>query len=378
MNAGLLTVNYNMQQQSNELQVFYPPVAAAANLIYDTGAVTNAGTFTVFFGPGAQTSLLLVMDTTNTALLATNVVLSGTNWNYTAKVTSTAGSQAIIGGAFTAVGGTLQNRIARLNVDGSLDHDVWHGFRTGQARPRAGGAGGWARGFGGRIFAGVRPAGRRIARLMPAGTNDAGFFAGTGMDGIVYSLTLDNNSGQIYAGGNFTTYNGTHRLGFARINTDGTLDTTFMDTAYNQFAGLTRRHYIDPPGTVYSSGLQSDGNVMIAGSFAQVGGGQFDPNVRPGDYDVTDPNLGVLPNGSVWDETETRAGMRNRGNVARLIGGATPGPGNIGLLASSYGANKTPGLRVRDADAGEREFGQRAGEFLGAARAGAGGAGLYL
>ncbi len=54
MNAGFLTVNYNMQSQSNELQVFYPPVAGAANLIYDTGAVTNAGTFTVFFGPGAK------------------------------------------------------------------------------------------------------------------------------------------------------------------------------------------------------------------------------------------------------------------------------------------------------------------------------------
>ncbi len=82
------------------------------------------------------------------------------------------------------------------------------------------------------------------------------------MDGIVYSLTLDDNSGQIYAGGNFTTYNGTHRLGFARISPDGTLDTSFMDTAYNQFAGLTRRRYVDAPGAVYASGLQSDGNVM--------------------------------------------------------------------------------------------------------------------
>ena len=33
--------------------------------------------------------------------------------------------------------------------------------------------------------------------------------------------------------------------------------------------------------------------------------------------------------------------MRNRGNVARLIGGATPGPGNLGFAATSYAANKT-------------------------------------
>ena len=349
MNAGFLTVNYNMQQQSNELQVYYPPVAAAANLIYDTGAVTNAGTFTVFFGPGAQTSLLLVMDTTNTALLSTNVVLSGTNWNYTATVKSTAGSQAVVGGAFTLVGGTLESRIARLNVDGSLDPAFVAG--SGPDKPVRALA---ARADGSVVLAGEfsqvsgLPAGR-IARLMTGGTNDPGFFAGSGVDGIVYSLTLDDNSGQIYAGGNFTSYNGTHRLGFARINTDGTLDTSFMDTAYNQFAGLTRRRYIDAPGAVYASGLQSDGNVMIAGSFGQVGGGQFDYHIRPDDYNVLDPNLGVTINETstsygVWVETETRAGMRNRGNVARLIGGATPGPGNIGLLAGSYGANKTQGF----------------------------------
>jgi len=118
------------------------------------------------------------------------------------------------------------------------------------------------------------------------------------------------------------------------------VDTTFMDTAYNQFAGLTRIHYGDPPGTVYSAGLQSDGNVMIAGSFAQVGGGQFSEDVRPGDYTL-DPNLGVYLNQNVWPEPKTREGIRNRGNVARLIGGATPGPGNIGFTAPSYAANKS-------------------------------------
>jgi uncharacterized delta-60 repeat protein len=348
MNAGFLTVNYDMHQQTNELMVFYPPTAAAANLIYDTGAITNAGRFTVFFGPGAQTSLLLVMDTTNTALLATNVVLSGTNWNYTATVKSTAGSQAMVGGAFTSVGGTLQNRIARVNTDGTLDTTFAPGSGPDapvralavQSDNRVLVAGEFTH------VTGLSAGG--IARLMPGGTNDPSFFAGSGLNSIGYSLTVDDNSGLIYVGGSFTRFNGTHRQGFARLNTDGTLDTSFMDTAYNQFAGLTRRRYIDPPGAVFASGLQSDGNIMIAGSFSQVGGGQFDPNIRLQDYNAYDPNLGVYVNetglGGVWDETETRAGMRNRGNVARLIGGATPGPGNIGLLAPSYGANKTQGF----------------------------------
>jgi hypothetical protein len=35
-----------------------------------------------------------------------------------------------------------------------------------------------------------------------------------------------------------------------------------------------------------------------------------------------DPNL--------WVEPKTRDGVRNRSSIARLIGGSTPGPGNIG------------------------------------------------
>ena len=141
------------------------------------------------------------------------------------------GGQIVAGGAFTHVNGSSYNRLVRLNADGSLDPN---------------------------------------------------FYVGTGADNTIYNITQQPLDGTLYLGGTFTTFNGTHRLGFTRLNPDGTVDTSFMDTAYNQFAGLTRIHFNDPPGTVYSSGIQSDGNVMIAGSFAQVGGGQFSESVRPG------------------------------------------------------------------------------------------------
>ena len=72
---------------------------------------------------------------------------------------------------------------------------------------------------------------------------------------------------------------------------------------------------------------------MIGGSFGQVGGGQFDPNDR---FDTFDFNE--------YFEPKQRNGVRNRVNVARLIGGATPGPGNVGLLAPDYPANKSQGF----------------------------------
>jgi uncharacterized delta-60 repeat protein len=191
-------------------------------------------------------------------------------------------NKVLLGGAFNHVNGTTLNRLARLNADGSIDQ-----------------------------------------------TN---FFSGTGADDTVYNLSLDAD-GTFYVGGQFSSINGTHRLGFARLYADGTVDTTFLDTAYNQFAGLPKIYFKDPPGIVFASAIQSDGNVMIGGSFSEVGGGQFNPEVRQNNLQGYDYN--------VWPEPKQRDGVRNRNNVARLIGGSSAGPGNVSLLYNNYSANKS-------------------------------------
>jgi hypothetical protein len=127
--------------------------------------------------------------------------------------------KTVVGGAFTLFSGSPMNHIARLNVDGSLD--------------------------------------------------TANFFVGTGANDVVWNLTLQPD-GTMYAGGQFSSFNGTHRLGFARLYANGTVDTTFLDTAYNQFAGLKRIFSSDTPA-VYASGVQSDGNVIIGGTVRSGG-----------------------------------------------------------------------------------------------------------
>jgi uncharacterized delta-60 repeat protein len=270
-------------------------------------------------------------------------------------VTLQTNGQIVVGGDFTKAGGISgQNYIARLNADGSFDASFDPG--SGANAP---------------VFAlATQPDGNivvggefsvmngqsqnRIARLNSSGFIDANFYSGIGMDGPVYNLLVQTNAilsttnssvvvqtnFTVYVGGAFTSYNGTHRLGFARLNSDGTLDTTFLDTAYNQFAGLPRERFADPVGTVLAAGIQSDGNVMIGGSFNRVGGGQSDDeDVRP---ESTDTNNFLIAESSGYSqEQKTRAGIRNRSNVARLVGGATPGPGNIGLLYNNYSVNKS-------------------------------------
>jgi uncharacterized delta-60 repeat protein len=346
--SGRLDVSYNMGPSPDQMQVFYGPPALGL-LIYDSGFVTGANRVVIPFGPLfgiQQNTISIVMDATNGT--------PGAIWNYTARVQGAGDGEVTVGGDFISAGGILgQDHIARLTPNGSVDLTFDPGTgANGRVRtiaPQANGniiVGGDFTMLNGQFAT-------RIARLNPNGSLDTQFFSGTGTDGDIYDLTripggprisivqtgtvsaiaISNAPDSLYVGGPFTVYNGTHRLGFARLNGDGSLDTTFLDTAYNQFAGLPRLYFKDRFNAVFASALQSDGKVMIGGSFTQVGGGQFDPNVRPDSFDPFQ-----------YFEPKQRDGVRNRNNVARLIGGGTPGPGNIGFLNSAYPATKSQGF----------------------------------
>ena len=314
--------------------MFYGSAAGGGVLIYDSGVVNNGLSTSVVvpFGPANGV-------TANNIQIEVDQAPNAVGWNYTGTVQTYIGDALLVGGDFTATGGiTGQDHIARLGLDGSLDlsFDPNSGVN---GRVRALAAQNDGKVIVGGDFTSVNgQTATHITRLNQAGTLDSGFFSGTGTDAGVYHLNYVPNATNstmdtIYVGGPFTLYNGTHRLGFARLNYDGSLDTSFLDTAYNQFAGLPRTYFSDRFNAVFASALQSDGNVMIGGSFSQVGGGQFDPNIRPDSFDFNQ-----------YIEPKQRDGVRNRNNVARLIGGVTPGPGNIGLLADAYPASKSQGF----------------------------------
>ncbi|MBA4149080.1 MAG: delta-60 repeat domain-containing protein [Verrucomicrobia bacterium] len=98
----------------------------------------------------------------------------------------------------------------------------------------------------------------RIARVNSDGTLDTGFDPGTGSNGRVFALALQND-GKIIAGGNFTTYNSTSKPNLVRLSSVGTLDTTFTNGA-------------GPNGQVSTIALQPDGKVLIGGTFSQYNG----------------------------------------------------------------------------------------------------------
>jgi len=330
-NSGTLTVDYNMTGGTNDMRIYYGNYPGTGALIYDTGIVTNSGAVNVPFGPGLNTSLTIVMNQGGTNY--------NTQWTYRAAVSvSPSSSQIYVGGNFTVAGQIFAN-IARLNSDGSLDTY----FNPGTGLNGTVHTLGWQLNneilVGGEFNAvnGV-PTGY-ITRFNPDGTVDPNFFDGTGADNVVYNIGV-NWDGSIYVGGAFDLFNGSHRRGFTRLYSNGTVDTTFMDTAYNQFAGLKRIFAADSPA-VFASAIQYNSGILIGGSFLQVGGGQANPDV----CNSLDDNLYLdqdsFGDPNLWVEPKSRDGVRNRTGFARLIGGSTQGPGNIGLAQTSISQDKS-------------------------------------
>lgn len=326
---GRATIKY-VFPFTNEMEVVY-----GGNVIYATGnppgtpnVNNNPMQFSVPFGPGSTPLEIVVNPGGN--------LPTATNWSYTAIIQTN--SDVMAGGNFTVNGQTYQN-LARFTTNGLLDTTFSNIF-SGADNPINALA--WQ--YNGQVVIGGAfthfngTALNGLARVNWDGSVDTGFFNGTGANDIVWDLTLQHD-GTIYVGGQFTSINGTHRLGFARLNPDGTVDTSFMDTAYNQFAGL-KKIFADDFATVYASAVQSDSNVIIGGYFNQVGGGQAITNI----CNSLDDELGIqesFNDTNLWVEPKTRDGVHNRSSIARLIGGSTPGPGNIYLQSSSYSANKS-------------------------------------
>ena len=71
----------------------------------------------------------------------------------------------------------------------------------------------------------------RIARLNTDGSLDTTFVpTGTGFGSSAVMVVAVRADGKVYAGGNFTAFNSTGRGGIASLNADGSLDTTFVPT----------------------------------------------------------------------------------------------------------------------------------------------------
>ena len=162
----------------------------------------------------------------------------------------------IIVGTFTQYNGITARYIARLNLDGSLDLN----FNSG--------------GFGslsnitdvvlqpdgkiliiGPIISYNGTNARGIARLNADGSLDSTFNAGAGADGV-NSIALQPD-GKIILVGSFTTFNNEFKKRIVRLNSDGSFDPIF-NPGINDGAS----------DVIHDVSLQTDGKIIISGYFS--------------------------------------------------------------------------------------------------------------
>lgn len=188
--------------------------------------------------------------------------------------------RVLIGGTFTSIRGATRPGIARLNPDGTLDSSFDNGItgsrlREGDFRANVGVVG--VQGDDRVLIAGSYTDANGshtegFARLESNGTLDVAF-----QEALVRSLESQpaltgavQSDGRILVSTSFTTAGGTNGPGILRVNSDGSLDPAF------RAEGL---------GGVVPLAVQSDGKVLITGEFAMLArlnpDGQLDPTFAP-------------------------------------------------------------------------------------------------
>jgi uncharacterized delta-60 repeat protein len=282
------------------------------------GKILIGGKFTNYNGEAKANFLQLNSDGTIDENF--NVGGAGANGEVRSIVVDADG-KILIAGNFTTYNGIAVGRIARLNINGSLDGT----FNTGGA-----GANGyvWDLGFdsngkiviGGALSSYNGNAVKYICRLNGDGTYDGSFTQqGTGANNFILHLTIDQDD-KILIGGSFATFDGASTNRLARLNTDGTLDVTFN----NGGAGL------NPTASVGTIVIDANEKIMVGGMFTTYNGTSVDGLIR------------LNPNGSLDD---TFGQSSSFGTYAIII------DSNEKILVGGYAnASLSPGLKRLNSD----------------------------
>jgi uncharacterized delta-60 repeat protein len=228
--------------------------AVYAIAIQADGKILVGGFFTTYKGVTENKIIRLNADGTKDTSFTAGTGID----NWVLAIATQADGKILVGGNFTTYNGVTENYIIRLNTDGSKDTS----FNTGT-------------GFDSTVFAittksdgkilvggnfttynGVTE--NRIIRLNTDGSKDTTFSIGTGFDNSVRAIELQND-GKIVVGGFFTTYNGVTENRIITLNTNGTKDTAFISgTGFNS--------------DVYSINQLADGKILVGGNFTTYKG----------------------------------------------------------------------------------------------------------
>lgn len=243
------------------------------------GKLLAGGQFTEYNGENARYIVRLNLDGSLDESFASQF---DEGWGYNVRqIALQNDGKIVIGGAFSEIGGVSRNRIARLNNDGSLDttFNPLSGFNQEvtalaiQPDDKVL-AGGLFTEFD-YAWGGSKIQVNGIARLNSDGSLDTTFDAGSGFSGSTgigqrqIHKILVQPDGKILVGGHYSSYNEDSSVLLTRLNSDGTIDKTF--NANPNFSPALDGYY----GQVITFKLMPDGKIMIGGNYGNTNSTAF-------------------------------------------------------------------------------------------------------
>ena len=279
-------------------------ILVASIAIQSDGKILVGGSFTTFTGSSQNKLIRLNSDGSKDS---TFNIGSGFNSEVNSVAIQSDG-KILAGGAFTTFSGGSQNQLIRLNSDGSKDStlDVGNGFNNRLYVIAIQSDGKILVGGSFTTFTGSSQ--NYFIRLNSDGSKDTSFDIGTGFNNYIESIAIQSD-GKILVGGYYTTYQGLTQNYFIRLNSDGSKDTSFdIGTGFNE--------------EVDDIAIQSDGKILAGGWFTTFAGSSQNRFIRL-NTDGTGFWSGIVPPSggyTVYAQKESQGpSIRTASNDSELI-----------------------------------------------------------
>ena len=232
------------------------------------GKILCVGNFTSYSGISADGIIRLNTDGSKDTSFVYGSGFSGTTGPYAIALQSD--GKIIVGGYFDNYNGTSVPRLIRLNTDGTYDSsfsyttpnaDVFAITVQSDNKVVVGGQ------FGTITYSGGTPTVNYIYRVNSNGSYDTTFNGGgTRFDNAVRDINIQTD-GKIVVVGDFTTYNGSSSQGIVRLNTNASVDSSFnVGTGfYYTLADVEYELDIQPDGKILVVGSFQSYNGTTTG-----------------------------------------------------------------------------------------------------------------
>ncbi|KQB40092.1 T9SS type A sorting domain-containing protein [Flavobacterium aquidurense] len=232
--------------------------------LFDSGKILVGGSFDLFNGLTVGKVLVLNSDGTKDSTFNNQFV--GFDSGNVSVVTVLPNEKIMVSGKFYAYNGISNPGFIRLNNDGTQDQSLTFGGLKSFASSSspfdnissivAQTDGKFVIGGEFTVYNSITT--NRIVRLNYDGTRDNSFVIGAGFNSRVEKLILLPD-GKVVVGGTFTSYKGVSCPGLVRLNSDGSLDSTFKSSWIGTSEGQI----------IFINDIYSlpDGKILVAGYF---------------------------------------------------------------------------------------------------------------